>query len=60
MDIQIAATLGMIIFCGLIIAAVMKNSVIGMLAGLISGGAILILIYILIQSDSTYQIKRGD
>lgn len=60
MDIQLGATLGMIIFCGLIIAAVMKNSVIGLMAGLISGGALLILIYILIQSDSTYHQKRGD
>jgi cytochrome c oxidase subunit IV len=59
-DIQLGATLGMIIFTGLIVAAVMHNSWIGMLAGFIAGGAIMVLIYLLIQSDSTYQIKRGD
>ena len=60
MDIQLAATLGMIIFCGLVIAVVMKNSVISLIAGLTSGVTLLILIYILIQSDSTYHQKRGD
>jgi hypothetical protein len=53
------APIGMIVFAGFIIAAVMPNSIIGMIAGFGAGGALLIGLFILSGSSGNAGQKRG-